>query len=411
MEATIICLDNSEWMRNGDFLPSRIIAQSDAAILLSSTKTEQNAESAVSIVSMAGKGPKVHVTLTNDESKLMNAISAVQIGGECDILATLQLAQLALKHKQNKSQRQRIILFIGSPIKAKTEDLVKMSSRLKKNNTAVDIISFGETLDNAEKLQKFHDAVNNNDNSHFLTVPPGPHNLSDYLLSFPGLLNSNASSNSDSSGNYMGFDPQMDPELATAMRLSLEESQRQSEAAASTSGESEGNNAPSTSSTGNDDMDLDDDALLQEAIRMSMMEANASASNESETKATDDSKEAPVPQAIEFNLDEDDDEAMEDDDADLYDDLDEEAQLALAMEMSMNAGNASADTKSEEKEQPKEEEPAKPDSRSLVQDALNDPSFMGSIFDNIEGVDPNDPLIQSALKGLNDKKDDEEKKD
>ena len=43
-------------MRNGDFLPSRIIAQSDAAILLSSTKTEQNAESAVSIVSMAGKG-------------------------------------------------------------------------------------------------------------------------------------------------------------------------------------------------------------------------------------------------------------------------------------------------------------------------------------------------------------------
>lgn len=42
---------------------------------------------------------------------------------------------------------------------------------------------------------------------------------------------------------------------------------------------------------------------------------------------------------------------------------------------------------------------------------MNDPSFMGSIFDNIEGVDPNDPLIQSALKGLNDKKDDEEKKD
>ena len=49
-------LDNSEWMRNGDFLPSRLIAQSDAAILLSTTKTEQNAESAVSIVSMAGKG-------------------------------------------------------------------------------------------------------------------------------------------------------------------------------------------------------------------------------------------------------------------------------------------------------------------------------------------------------------------
>ena len=47
--------------------------------------------------------------------------------------------------------------------------------------------------------------------------------------------------------------------------------------------------------------------------------------------------------------------------------------------------------------------------KSLVQDALNDPSFVDSIFDNIEGVDPNDPLIQSALKGLSEKKDDDDK--
>ena len=27
-----------------------------------------------------------------------------------------QIAQLALKHRQNKNQRQRIVIFIGSPI-------------------------------------------------------------------------------------------------------------------------------------------------------------------------------------------------------------------------------------------------------------------------------------------------------
>ena len=49
-------LDNSEWMRNGDFGPSRLISQNDAAILLSTRKIDQNAESAVAVISMAGKG-------------------------------------------------------------------------------------------------------------------------------------------------------------------------------------------------------------------------------------------------------------------------------------------------------------------------------------------------------------------
>lgn len=49
----------------------------------------------------------------------------------------------------------------------------------------MDVISFGETIANEEKLQNFHEAVNNNGNSEFLPVPSGPHNLSDYLSSFP----------------------------------------------------------------------------------------------------------------------------------------------------------------------------------------------------------------------------------
>lgn len=52
----LFSLDNSEWMRNGDFAPSRLISQSEAAILLSTKKTNQNAESAVAVISMAGKG-------------------------------------------------------------------------------------------------------------------------------------------------------------------------------------------------------------------------------------------------------------------------------------------------------------------------------------------------------------------
>lgn len=32
------------------------------------------------------------------------------------MLLSVQIAQLALKHRQNKNQRQRIVIFIGSPI-------------------------------------------------------------------------------------------------------------------------------------------------------------------------------------------------------------------------------------------------------------------------------------------------------
>jgi 26S proteasome regulatory subunit N10 len=36
--------------------------------------------------------------------------------------------KLALKHRQNKSQQQRIIAFVGSPITESAEDLVALGT-------------------------------------------------------------------------------------------------------------------------------------------------------------------------------------------------------------------------------------------------------------------------------------------
>lgn len=38
MQATVICVDDSEWMRNGDYPPTRLQAQEDAANLVVGTK-------------------------------------------------------------------------------------------------------------------------------------------------------------------------------------------------------------------------------------------------------------------------------------------------------------------------------------------------------------------------------------
>lgn len=48
-------IDNSEWMRNGDFVPSRLEAQSDAVTFLFNAKTSSNAENTVGLITMAGK--------------------------------------------------------------------------------------------------------------------------------------------------------------------------------------------------------------------------------------------------------------------------------------------------------------------------------------------------------------------
>ena len=95
------------------------------------------------------------------------------------------LMQLVLKHRQNKNQRQRIIVFAASPIEESEEELVKIGKKLKKNSVAVDVISFGEEKSNEVKLTAFMEAVTNNENSHLLSIAAGPHVLSDVILSSP----------------------------------------------------------------------------------------------------------------------------------------------------------------------------------------------------------------------------------
>jgi len=108
-----------------------------------------------------------------------------------------------------------------------------LGKRLKKNKVAVDVINFGEESQNIEKLETFINAVNSSDNSHLVTIPPGPHILSDILMSSPIInVNEDGTSTGSAPSNSTGFpgiDPNLDPELAMAMKLSLEEARQREE--------------------------------------------------------------------------------------------------------------------------------------------------------------------------------------
>ncbi|DAZ97832.1 TPA: hypothetical protein N0F65_002502 [Lagenidium giganteum] len=243
LESTMLCLDNSEWMRNGDYIPSRLEAQHDAANLLCGTKTQSNPESTVGVLTMAGNSVQVLASPTENMGTLLNAVHAVRIGGHIKFSNSIQVAQLALKHRRNKAGSQRVVMFIGSPIEEDEKTLTKMGKLLKKNNVAVDVVSLGDHEANASKLQAFVDAANSSNNSHLVTVPTGvlP---SDVLVSSPVLLGEDggmgggamggsggAGGGSEAFAEYGGVDPSMDPELALALRVSMEEERARQEAA------------------------------------------------------------------------------------------------------------------------------------------------------------------------------------
>lgn len=241
LEATILLIDNSEYMRNGDYQPSRFGAQADAVNVVFTSKTDANPESTVGLMTLAGKAPEVLVTPTTNHGKILSALHTTKIGGSVDLATGLNVAQLALKHRQNKNQRQRIIVFLGSPLEADEKSLVRLAKKLKKNNVAVDVVSFGEEDLNDPLLRTFVDTLNSSDNSHLLSIPSGANMLlSDAILSSPILAGDDgippggmAAGEAGGSNQFeFGVDPSLDPELAMALRISMEEERARQSAAA-----------------------------------------------------------------------------------------------------------------------------------------------------------------------------------
>ncbi|KAL3527225.1 hypothetical protein ACH5RR_011881 [Cinchona calisaya] len=388
LEATIICIDNSEWMRNGDYSPSRFQAQADAVNLICGAKTQSNPENTVGVLTMAGKGVRVLVTQTGDIGKILACMHGLEIGGEMNLAAGIQVAQLALKHRQNKKQQQRIIVFAGSPVKYDKKVLEMIGRKLKKNSVALDVVNFGEEDEGkTEKLEALVAAVNNNDSSHIVHVPPGPDALSDVLISTPiftgdgesgsGFVAAAAAAAAGGAGFDFGVDPNLDPELALALRVSMEEERARQEAAAKKASEETAKQEKGEQSTSQDvnmtdnvkagtsetedmgtDLMDDENALLQQALAMSMDDSSSNVTT----------RDTEMPEA-----------AADDQD------------LALALQLSVQ-------------DSMKDESPPADMSKLLA-----DQSFVSSILASLPGVDPNDPSVKDLLASMQNQS--EQKKD
>jgi 26S proteasome regulatory subunit N10 len=81
-------------------------------------------------------------------------------------------------------------MIIASHIKEDEKNLVALAKKLKKNEIAVDIVSIGYYIktspeENLSRIEAFIGAINKDDNSHYVHLPPGPSPIGEQLLGNP----------------------------------------------------------------------------------------------------------------------------------------------------------------------------------------------------------------------------------
>lgn len=124
-----------------------------------------------------------------------------------------------MKHRQNKAQRQRIIVLTCSPVFEEEKTLIELAQKLKKESVSVDLIILGDTDSIVRaKLTAFNEAVKGAAGSHVVFISPHSGRLSDQLVT-SSILNESGSSGTrrasgataTATGGEVGFDFGIDP--------------------------------------------------------------------------------------------------------------------------------------------------------------------------------------------------------
>ncbi|CAL8098422.1 unnamed protein product [Calicophoron daubneyi] len=395
-EATMIAVDDSDYMRNGDFPPSRLQAQNDAVSLICQSKRQRNPENTVGLMSLANT--EVLCTLTSDASRIYNRLHTVEPKGNISFCTSIQIAHLALRHRQLRHQKMRIVCFIGSPIIDDEKAMTKLAKRLKKENVSVDIVNFGENEANQKKLSEFVDTLNGKEGgqSHLVTVPPGAI-LHDSLVTSP-IVAGEYGGALPSSGLGLGFglDATEDPDLLYALRVSMEDQRMRQEHE-----QNAASNAPANATTALPAASgTSEEAMLQQALAMSMrMDGN-----------TPRAQSGGLPMDIDLAA------------------MTEEEQIAYALEMSLQQAGGTSDANatgsSENKPEPTAMEVDHPtdgkttgtlasaaeavlgtqgaagSAANADLDVIHDAEFLQSVLQSLPGVDTKNEEVRKIISAL-----------
>lgn len=415
-EATYILLDCSSFARNGDFRGTRWGVTKEVVDLICDCKTRSNVENSVALVSMKYSGAEICLHLT-DQPRWTGAMQELRLShgrGQINIDLAVRKARLALKHRRNDKQTKRIIVIVCSPVHTEAKPLIKCAKELKKNGYYLDIICFGipeeEETNTVKKLQDMVKACDKDNDGHFLHLPDNKSSLRDMVASSPIIggvgggfgveqpmqaMNDGAPAAPVPGFEGLDFDPSADPELAMAIRASLEH-QRNALAEAEQQ-QMDQVMTESTAASGGNAQNNTEDVVMEEAPA-AQPEAPVESSPATDEKAVEepaaeeeDDEDEEMRRALALSMENDEE---DEDDEDLYDD--EELQKALAMSMEMD-----------------NDEPAKPAAKESAAEAeeenAEDHEFLANLLSELPGVAVDDIDFEEIMQTLNDGEEDGQK--
>ncbi|KRX68392.1 26S proteasome non-ATPase regulatory subunit 4 [Trichinella sp. T9] len=308
MYCSLEVVDSSDYMRNGDYFPTRLLAEIEAITLIVQCKLRSNPENQVGVLAMSN-GVNLLNALTQDDGKIYMKLHTLIPKGTANFLNGIRVSQLALKHRYGRTHKGRIIVFIGSPLKNADNEIFKVAQRMKKEKIAIDVIAFGEEARKSKKLSLFASIMNSSgsENCQLVIVPKGS-SLQEAVLSSPIVRREDGTlpnvpmipgSNFD-----FGIDPNEDPELAMALRVSLEEQRQRQQAEArlaeaqqTTEAEEVPSEEMDTSpSQANVDAMTEDEQILL-ALQLSLQDSHGRSESRQEKTETAESKKNPTESA------------------------------------------------------------------------------------------------------------------
>lgn len=224
IEYTMICVDDSQFMRNGDIRPNRLRAELDAINVIAHHVISARVENRVGILTLSAC-PQVLQPLTNNEVNLLRKLYSIKtetLKEEIHLVTGIKTALLTVKFvkKTNamSSVRLRILAFVGSPFNGEQSQLDSLVDDLNKAKVSVDIVCFGS--ENSSKHKMFETFVAKLKTSNFIVVP-NDKVMANVLAESP-IMSSNRT--------VSLVNENIDPELAMAMKMSTEDHNTQFEA-------------------------------------------------------------------------------------------------------------------------------------------------------------------------------------
>ena len=83
-----------------------------------------------------GKGVNILASPTTDLGKLLACLHGLKASGAGSLTTSIKTAQLALKHRKNRNGAQRLVVFVGSPVEEEERDLARLGAVLKKSSVS-----------------------------------------------------------------------------------------------------------------------------------------------------------------------------------------------------------------------------------------------------------------------------------